>query len=160
MAAAAPSRQRLRAWCFTLNFGQAHEDGSYEYDDARFSAIERLRAPESRVKGFVYQVEKGSSGNIHYQGYCTMTAAVDLNVMRTILPGAHFEGRRGTHKQACDYCMKTESRYHPDGAPWMEDPILFPEEFCTEQGRRVHFVVEDDAGIWNIDINVFDFHDF
>lgn len=66
-------------------------------------------------KYLVYQRERGENGTEHFQGYVEMVKRATLSTMKAWLPRAHFERRRGTQKQARDYCMKEESRV---GGPW------------------------------------------
>lgn len=48
----------------------------------------------------------------HWQGYLELTSRQRLPGVKRILgdPAAHFEARKGTGRQAADYCQKDESR--------------------------------------------------
>jgi len=54
----------------------------------------------------VYGHEVGSEGTPHLQGYVIMKAEKTLVAMKALMPRAHLEARKGTHKQASDYCKK------------------------------------------------------
>lgn len=100
---------KSRAWLFTLNNPANNE----------------LALPES-ARYLVYQLESGESGTPHLQGYILYSNAVRLASVRTFLPRAHWEKRRGNHKQAKDYCTKEETR--------VEGPWELGEE--PRQGKR------------------------
>lgn len=63
----------------------------------------------------VYQLEKGEEGTEHYQGYAEFSKKKTMKTLKVINARAHWERRKGTQRQARDYCMKEESRV--DG-PW------------------------------------------
>lgn len=86
---------KSRNLCFTLN-----NPSSYELD---FSSL-------SHIRYSCWQVEQGESGTIHLQGYVEMSTPQRFSYLSGVLPGAHFEARRGTRDQARDYCRKLESR--------------------------------------------------
>lgn len=94
----------VRNWCFTIN--NPDVDGP--------TLLQTL----SSSPGFrftVFQLESGSNGTPHYQGYAEFTSARRLSAMSTLLPRAHLEVRRGTRQQAIDYCTKEETRLE---GPW------------------------------------------
>lgn len=97
--------QRLRNWVFTLNNPDA--DRPAEWGQSIFD--------RGNVRYLIYQLERGSNGTPHFQGYIEFTAALRMSSVRSILPRAHLERRRGTAQQASDYCRKIDSRV--DG-PW------------------------------------------
>lgn len=85
-------------WCFTLN----------NPDD--------LQAPRRLDASFcVWQLERGSNGTPHLQGYAIFTKSVRLSALKKKLPSAHFEPKRGSTDQAIAYCRKESTRV--DG-PW------------------------------------------
>jgi len=109
-----------KRWCFTLN-------NYSESDEAEL--IQKCCAISAK---YVVGREVGESGTPHLQGYIEFKSAVAFGAVKTLLGdnSVHLEGRRGTRKEARDYCMKPESRY--------ADPI----EFGTwtgesDQGARV-----------------------
>ncbi len=88
----------------------------------------------SHVTYLVWQLEKGASGTLHFQGtfrrtyslgstytlsgYLELDKKKGLTFLKTAFhPTAHYEGRRGTQAQAVRYCRKADTRQ--DG-PWEE----------------------------------------
>lgn len=89
-------QQRLRNFVFTWN--------NYTSDDEK-----KLQAlPESLpIRYMVYGREKGSEEETpHLQGYVALRKQRDFNTIRKIFNKNHIEKRRGTEKQASDYCKK------------------------------------------------------
>lgn len=82
-----------RSWVFTLN-----------------NPSELLVFDETKVRYAIYQKEAGENGTPHYQGYIELHKPQRLSFMKKVVPGAHFETRRGSRDQARDYCRKEESR--------------------------------------------------
>lgn len=66
------------------------------------------------VKYAVWQLEEGNNtGTPHYQGYVELVRKRALSRLHQLIPclaRAHIESRRGTAKQARDYCMKEDTR--------------------------------------------------
>lgn len=91
---------KSRNWVFT----QANPEGLLDYDEM-----------EDIVKYLVYQEEVSESGLRHFQGYMELSSPRGLSTLMELIPGAHFEVRRGTSDQARAYAMKAETRV--DG-PW------------------------------------------
>jgi len=95
---------QARNWCFTLN--NPEQDGD--------TLLQHLRT----ATGFrftVFQLEAGDRGTPHFQGYIEFTSPKRLSALQRIIPGAHFEIRKGTSQQARDYCTKEETR---TAGPW------------------------------------------
>lgn len=84
--------QRSRGWCFTLN---------------NFTVQDIELIDSAPVQYVIYGKEVGDSGTPHLQGYvhykCQVTAG---HVKATIGTRCHIEIRRGSLKQAIDYCKK------------------------------------------------------
>lgn len=85
----------LRNVCFTIN-NYTTEDLCLLGSDGLWSYI---------IAGF----ESGANGTPHIQGYGELTKRMRLSSVKKYLPRAHIEGRKGTQKQAIDYCMKEGS---------------------------------------------------
>lgn len=85
---------RSRNWCFTIN-------NWTEEDFMDMSDIENNKATYV-ILGF----ETGEKGTDHIQGYMEFKNPVRLETLRKINGRAHYEARKGTQKQASDYCMK------------------------------------------------------
>lgn len=82
---------RHRNFCFTIN-NPTNED--------------RAKLLETPYRYLVYGEEKGESGTPHLQGYCELRNQMRLNAIKAHMPRAHIEARRGTARQAADYCKK------------------------------------------------------
>lgn len=85
---------RSRTWCFTLN-NPSHDD---------FVSITSLR-----VRNLIANLEWGENGTPHYQGYLELEHQTTLSSLKTKLPRAHLEPRRGSKEQAVKYCLKDVS---------------------------------------------------
>lgn len=84
---------RARNWCFTLN--------NYIEDDI-------ILMKDIDYKYLVMGYEVGDSGTPHIQGYIEFVNQRTLGGLKKINKNIHWEIRRGTAKQASDYCKKTE----------------------------------------------------
>lgn len=106
-----------RHWVFTLQ-----DDGEFKEE------FKEIKVPDP-VRYFIAQRERGESGNYHWQGYIELSRPVRLAGMKKMLPGAHFEARRGSREQARDYCKKLETAV-PGSVP------VELGSFSTEPGKR------------------------
>lgn len=104
-----------RTWIFTLN----NPSGPLDCDGA---------AASHKLRYCKWQLERGTSGTPHYQGYAEFTETMRLSAVRRWLPTAHWERRRGTREEAAAYAGKEESRV--DG-PWE-----YGSPASSSQGRR------------------------
>ena len=102
---------RAKHWMFTIN--NPTEESDY-----------LIRALP--YKYCIYSYEMGTSGTVHIQGYVSFDKQMRLGVITKLLPGAHFEVRRGSHQQAKNYCRKTEDVSHLDGPYEMGDDSDIP----------------------------------
>lgn len=98
------TRSRARAWCFTLNNPLISGDAFCEF----------LRTNE-RIRGFVFQLERGENGTSHFQGYLQFKNQCGFNAVKTLLPTAHIEKAQGTPEQNHAYCTKEDTRI---SGPW------------------------------------------
>lgn len=96
-----------RNWCFTLN----------NYSEEEIQSI-----PNWKCAYVIYGKEVGENGTPHLQGYCELNKVCRLSAMKKLNERAHWESRKGTQKQARDYCME-------DG-DWVEFGVL------KKQGER------------------------
>jgi len=71
---------------------------------------------DQRIQYVVYQVEKGEHGTMHLQGYLVMEKVTRIKGIKAINGMAHWETRKGNHKQARDYCVKKDKTYV--AGPW------------------------------------------
>lgn len=71
----------------------------------------------------VYGYETGKSGTPHLQGYVEFNDKVGFNLLKKRFPKVHWEARKGSAKQASDYCKKEASD-------------IFEEGEISKQGKR------------------------
>jgi hypothetical protein len=58
----------------------------------------------------IYQRERcEETGRVHIQGYVELKKRVRFEKLKALFPNTHFEQRKGTAKQASDYCQKPDS---------------------------------------------------
>ncbi|ASH99186.1 replication-associated protein [Giant panda circovirus 2] len=97
--AALIKKMSCRSWCFTLNYNADTYDG-------HLSTLQALAATLA-VDYLLYGRESApTTGQRHLQGYIVFSSRRGLNAVRALLPGAHFERAKGSHKQNYDYCTK------------------------------------------------------
>lgn len=89
----------------------------------------------------VYQLEVGENGTEHYQGYVEFKKRLRIHQMKALFGNntIHFERRRGTAKQASDYCKKNDTR--KEGHTFVE----FGEMKETNPGSRKDLELFKDA---------------
>lgn len=85
----------LRNFVFTLN-NYTNEDyiNVSTYEHAQYIIIGK---------------ETGAQGTPHLQGYMELKKQMRFNTVKTKFPRMHIEIRRGTQKQAIDYCKKEKN---------------------------------------------------
>lgn len=93
---------RTPYWFFTLNNPQINLDT-------------HPANPFPDTKYLVYQLEQGTNGTFHFQGYVVFNQQKRFNWVKKALPNAHWQPRKGSHQQAKTYCTKEDTRI--DG-PW------------------------------------------
>lgn len=97
MTAEDQARTRMRNACWTWN----------NPDDVE-RITEKLRAWKG-VSYLVFGEEIGEEeGTPHLQGYTEFTNPKDFSAIHKMLEGSHLEARRGTAKDASNYCKKGE----------------------------------------------------
>jgi len=84
-------------WCFTLNNPTLSDIIGFSGDDDKWS---------NHLIYIFAALEQGESGTTHYQGYLELQRHKDLAWLKRCLPRAHLEKRKGTSKQALEYCLK------------------------------------------------------
>lgn len=105
-----PSANRVRNFVFTLNNPPEDETTLPVRNDPR-------------VRYLVYGRETApTTGTRHLQGYVELSSQLSFAVARELVPGAHLEARRGTARQAQEYCKK-DGDWHEQGE-------------CSNPGKR------------------------
>lgn len=100
----ARSQPTGRAWCWTLQVTA---------DPGPVATALGPLVGDPKHRYSVWQLERATTGQLHYQGYTEFSAMRRLSAMKKLLPGAHLELRKGSREQARAYCQKEESRVHP-----------------------------------------------
>lgn len=99
---------KARNYCFTVN----------NWTDEERTVIQGFDC-----KYLVYGEEVGENGTPHLQGYIELHTQKSLDVMKKKFNArAHYERRRGTAKEAADYCKK--------------DGVIFEVGTISAQGER------------------------
>jgi len=100
-------------WCFTLN----------NYTAADEQTLSTWCSSPTPIATYLcYGREVGDSGTPHLQGYAEFKGRRTLSSVRSLIPRAHWEPRRGTSQEAATYCKK--------------DGNFFEEGVLSQRGRR------------------------
>lgn len=86
--------RRYRNICFTIN--------NWTPEDKQLIIDNMNGAVKYCIMGF----EMGEQLTPHIQGYMELKNQLRLDGIKKIMPRAHIEARRGTQKEAIDYCKK------------------------------------------------------
>nr|ALC76159.1 RepA [Brachiaria deflexa-associated circular DNA molecule 2]ALC76161.1 RepA [Brachiaria deflexa-associated circular DNA molecule 2] len=107
----------VRHWCFTLN----------NYTEINYKNLTTLFVDNCDY--LIIGKEVGESGTPHLQGYFQLKKKLRFNAVKKLmdLSSVHLEPRRGTVKQAADYCKKEDDSYFEHGT--------LPEEQNVAGGR-------------------------
>lgn len=93
------------------------------------------------MKYAVWQEEIApQTGTPHLQGYLCLAAATTLKGIKKILPGAHWEPRRGTHEQAVTYVTKGADACTACGEDHSYDTWLWLHEDYNDNNRLCDYV--------------------
>lgn len=118
-------------WCFTINNPTVNDN----------LCIENLRIASSYL---IYQLEQGENETEHYQGYVEFSNRKRGTTVKNIIPRGHLEMRRGTSKEAADYCRKAESRL--DG-PWEFGVLSQPKQGSRNDLTAVKEAIDEGKSI-------------
>lgn len=116
---------KSRNWCFTLNANEADGEHIQWMTPGISCPIESWLTSCKKIQYLVCQVEKVA--HVHIQGYVQFTGDMRLAALKKLSSSAHWEIRRGSHKEARDYAKKEDTRAN---GPWE-----FGEE-KDSQGKR------------------------
>lgn len=81
-----------------------------------------------KAKYLIFQLEKGENGTPHFQGYCELNRQSRFAPIKSLIPSAHIEPRRGSQAQAKAYASKEDTR--------VEGPFEYGEFIETNPGQR------------------------
>lgn len=90
----------------------------------------------------VYGKEVGANGTRHLQGYVEWTGVKRWNTMKALNPRIHWEARKGSAKQASEYCKKGEQSHDEwklagsSGANYGKNAMVFEKGTVSAQGKR------------------------
>jgi len=101
-----PAPAKSRNWVFTLN------NPDQLLDPTEWTNLNLL----------IYQEETGANGTLHFQGYVELSSPRALSYLRSLIPGAHWEIRKGTKADAVKYSAKEDTRTNWFG---LEKPVIF-----------------------------------
>lgn len=100
MAATEVKDYQVRNACFTIN--------NYKPSDC-----DKLK--ELKCDYIVFGKEVGASGTPHLQGYIEFKGGKRFSTLKKMFPTMHIEPRKGTAKQASDYCKKDDPNFYENG---------------------------------------------
>lgn len=109
---------------FTFNKPDLEQEDDFR---SRAEIIQRnLQKTECK---FIFQLERGAQGRLHYQGHVNLKVKQRLltwaTSVRPFMPGVHVSpSSKDGEKDAEWYCMKEETR---EGGPWADKDHLFPD---------------------------------
>lgn len=132
---------RSRYWCFTQNHPvkcECHEMPVVVCALVNSTPEEAMeKYPILRqVKYMALQLEQGEAGTKHLQGYLVwFDTRSFLFTKKNLLPGAHWEKRRGNHEQAKAYVTKDDTRI---AGPWFWGD---DEDIARRPGQRTDIQV-------------------
>jgi len=123
------SAKRVRAFCWTLN----------NYTESEVAVLKNVPC-----KYIVWGEERGESKTPHLQGYVEMVNATTTEAMKRVLgQRTHIEHRKGTSKQASDYCLKGEQSHEEwtelqeNGPNFGKNYVGYTRGVLSQQGKRV-----------------------
>ena len=127
---ASGTSQRSRNFVFTLNNPMVN----CEHTNFLITTPDYIIPPEApfSIKFIIWQLEKGSNGTEHLQGYIQMASPQRLSTMRSMFNGkAHIEIAKGNKNSNILYCTKTDTRI---AGPW-----IYPG---LEDGETLEDIIE------------------
>ena len=97
----------------------------------------------------VFQLEKGEEElTPHYQGYVEFTACVRFNAIKKLIgEKPHLEARKGSAKQAAEYCKKADSR---EAGPWENGERSDPHPGKRTDLENVYKLARDGSSLVDI----------
>jgi hypothetical protein len=108
-----------RHWLLTINYKETEATSDIELE----FTLQNL----TRIRYYIFQLEQGENGTQHHQIYLSFHDNQRFSYLKKQFPTAHIEARKGTHKQASDYCSKEDTRVG-SVHEWGDPP--------DEQGKR------------------------
>jgi hypothetical protein len=145
---------QARNWVGTLNFVQKfevelefleHQFNWQEFDDERQEIEDDLRKVINKINPiyYIFGYEVGDNNNPHVQFYMEFGRGIRRGTIKNYfeefdLPTPHLEQRRGSAKQASDYCKKSnlyiesEDKYGDDDIEDDDQPKKRPRQKAVE----------------------------
>jgi len=102
----------LKKYLLSIVYKMAFRNYCYTFNNYVATDVEALKA--YACKYHVIGFEVGAEGTKHLQGYIEFGTPKKFNALKNAFPKIHWEKRKGTAKQAADYCKKDE-HYWEDG---------------------------------------------
>lgn len=93
---------KARGWLLTLPADE-YSQQDVESNLSKYSYIGQLEKGKNNS-------EANPDGYLHYQMYVETENAIRFSTLKKMFPKGHFEIRKGTVKQAYEYCSKTDTR--------------------------------------------------
>jgi len=117
------ARSALKFWVGTLN----------NYDDQLYDQV--IAWADEHCDYYIVAKEIGASGTRHLQTFFAMKRGSRLSAMRGHFNGRfHWEGTKGTGKQASDYCKKGEQSKEEWEAQGIDGPNFGKNAVFVEKG--------------------------
>ena len=125
------ANSRRRDWCFTIN----NPKGPVTFEDS--------------MTYLVYQMEKGDSGTVHYQGFVQFKCPRTFSGVKKLLgQNPHLEFRKGTPQEAATYCKKSDGQIQGPfefgklSTPGTRTDLIHFRD-AIRDGKRKRHLVED-----------------
>jgi len=107
-----------RNWCFTINNPAITDDLFETWNESQ------------NVKFGIMQLEIGTAGTLHLQGYVEFIQPIRLAAVKKLSATAHWEIRQGNRNQAIIYASKEETRCTDPAFP--QNQWIFGTEMTVE----------------------------
>nr|WAE42495.1 MAG: replication associated protein [Cressdnaviricota sp.] len=150
------TKDRSRAWCFTLNNPVKHGFPNADAVTQLFADLKMLK--------YCFQLEKGKNGTPHYQGVVYFENDLRFSTLQQLCTKIHWEVCKD-YKASVIYCMKEEGRIRgpfvhgiykavkevpwfliKELRPWQQKIVDLVKEPCTDE-RSIHWYWEEQGNV-------------